>query len=175
MHVQTCSQTQQHKKTIPLTSENMVEEEYNRHATNNTKELIEKALALHWTKMFSQFSEILMRVTSNSGESSMRLHSNKKPLQSANEYGHTEPWRKYWCEIHWQLGTTIGILLRGKSTLRSEKYPHCILEDVNLRTLLVGESIDKDGKRRRPDRHMGKICRICSKGVLPTQVSWTTV
>ena len=45
MHVQTRSQTQKHKKTLPSTSKNMVEEADNRHATDKTKQLIEKALA----------------------------------------------------------------------------------------------------------------------------------
>ena len=53
----------------------------------------------------------------------------------------------------------------------AEKDHHCILKDVNLRTLMVGKFIDKDGKRRRPHRHMGKIYRVCTKGFLPSQVS----
>ena len=77
MHVQTCLQTQQHKKKLPLTSEKMAEEEENRHVTNETEQLIEKALTCQGTKMFSQFNKILMRVTTNSGESSMQPHSNK--------------------------------------------------------------------------------------------------
>ena len=55
----------------------MVEEENNRHATDETKQIIEKALARQWTEMFTQFSEILMRVTSNSRESSTQHHSDK--------------------------------------------------------------------------------------------------
>ena len=55
----------------------MTEETDNIRATNETKRLVEKALACQRTKMFSQFSEILMRVTSNSRESSMRPHSDK--------------------------------------------------------------------------------------------------
>ena len=77
MPVQTRSQTQQHKQTLPLTSEKMVKEADNRHATNGIEQLIEKSLARQQTKMFAQFNEILMRVTSNSGESSMRPNSDK--------------------------------------------------------------------------------------------------
>ena len=44
MHVQTRSQTQQHKQTLPSTSEKMSEEADNRHATDKTEQLIEKAL-----------------------------------------------------------------------------------------------------------------------------------
>ena len=55
----------------------MVEEVDNRHAADKTKQLIEKSLAHQQTKIFTQFSEILMRVTANSGESSTRLHSDK--------------------------------------------------------------------------------------------------
>ena len=73
------------------------------------------------------------------------------------------------------MGTTIGILLRGKLSLRSRKDHNCIPEDLNLRTLLVGESIDKDGKGRRPHRHMGIICRIFPKRVLSLQVPRTSV
>ena len=46
MHVQTRSQVQQHKHTLPSNSEKMVEEANNRHATDETKQLIEKSLAL---------------------------------------------------------------------------------------------------------------------------------
>ena len=42
MHVQTCMQTQQQKHTLPSTSKNMAEEANNRHATNETKQIIEK-------------------------------------------------------------------------------------------------------------------------------------
>ena len=45
MHVQTCSQAQQHKKTLSSTSENMTEEIDNRHATDETEQLIVKSLA----------------------------------------------------------------------------------------------------------------------------------
>ena len=45
MSVQTRSQTQQHKKTLPSNSKNMAEEVDNRHATSNTGQLIEKVLA----------------------------------------------------------------------------------------------------------------------------------
>ena len=45
MHVQTCSQSQKHKKMLPSTSEKMVEEADNRHATDEAEQLIEKALA----------------------------------------------------------------------------------------------------------------------------------
>ena len=27
----------------------------------------------------------------------------------------------------------------------------------------MGESIDRDGERRRPHRYMGEICRVCLK------------
>ena len=54
MHVQTRSQTQQHKKTLPSTSEKMAEEEENIHATNETEQLIEKSLAHQRTEMFTQ-------------------------------------------------------------------------------------------------------------------------
>ena len=53
MHVQTHSQTQQHKQTLPLISEKMVEEADNRHATDETKQLIEIGLALQGTEMFT--------------------------------------------------------------------------------------------------------------------------
>ena len=82
MPVQTCSQAQQHKKTLPSTSEKMVDEANNRHATDEIDQLIEKALARQRTEMFSQFSEILMQVTANSGESSTQYHSGKiNPLK----------------------------------------------------------------------------------------------
>ena len=45
MPVQTRSQIQQHKKTFSSTSKKMAEEAYNRHATDETEQLIEKALA----------------------------------------------------------------------------------------------------------------------------------
>ena len=44
MPVQTHSQTQQVKQMLPSTSEKMVEEVDNRHATNEIEQLIEKAL-----------------------------------------------------------------------------------------------------------------------------------
>ena len=69
MHVQTRSQAQQHKKTLPYNLEKMDEEAYNRHAIDETEQLIEKALALQRTEMFAQFREILMWFTSNYGES----------------------------------------------------------------------------------------------------------
>ena len=53
MHVQTCSQTQQHKQTLPSTSEKMTEEADNRHATEETEKLIERALAHQRIEMFS--------------------------------------------------------------------------------------------------------------------------
>ena len=40
MHVQTRSQTQQHKQTLPSTSKKMEEEEDNRHATDEIEKLI---------------------------------------------------------------------------------------------------------------------------------------
>ena len=46
MSVQTHSQTQQHKKTLPSTSEKTGKEAYNRHATDEIEQLIEKSLAL---------------------------------------------------------------------------------------------------------------------------------
>ena len=46
MPIQTCLQTQQHKKTLPSTSEKMVEEADNRHATGEIEQLIEKHMAL---------------------------------------------------------------------------------------------------------------------------------
>ena len=55
----------------------MTEETNNRHATDEREQLIEKELAHQWTEMFTQFSEILMRVIANSGESSMRYHFDK--------------------------------------------------------------------------------------------------
>ena len=45
MYVQTRSQSQQHKQTLPLTSKNMAEEADNRHATDETEQLIEISLA----------------------------------------------------------------------------------------------------------------------------------
>ena len=59
------------------TSEKMTKEIDNRHATDETKQLIEKCLAHQRTEMFAQFSEILMRLTLNSKESSMRHNSDK--------------------------------------------------------------------------------------------------
>ena len=53
MLVQTHSQTQQHKQTLPSTSEKMTEEVDNRHATEETKQLIEKVLTRQGTKMFA--------------------------------------------------------------------------------------------------------------------------
>ena len=44
MLVQTRLQAQQHKKTLPLTSEKMTEETNNRHAIDETQQLIKKAL-----------------------------------------------------------------------------------------------------------------------------------
>ena len=55
----------------------MAEEANNRHATDETEQLIEKELARQQTEMFSHFSEILMQVTLNYGESLMRPHSDK--------------------------------------------------------------------------------------------------
>ena len=45
MLVQTRPQTRQNKQTLPSTSEKMAEEADNIHATNETEQLIEKALA----------------------------------------------------------------------------------------------------------------------------------
>ena len=45
MLVQTRLQTQQHKQTLPSTSEKMVEEADDRHATDEIEKLIEKGLA----------------------------------------------------------------------------------------------------------------------------------
>ena len=45
MTIKTHSQTQQHKQSLPLTSEKMAEEADNIHATNEAEQLIEKALA----------------------------------------------------------------------------------------------------------------------------------
>ena len=44
MSVQTRSQTQQHKQTLPSTLENMDEETNNRHATDEIDKIIEKEL-----------------------------------------------------------------------------------------------------------------------------------
>ena len=55
----------------------IVEEGDNRHATDKTEQLIEKELARQQTKMFCHFSEILIQVTLNYGESLMRPHSDK--------------------------------------------------------------------------------------------------
>ena len=55
----------------------MAEEADNRHATNETEQLIGKELACKQTEMFVQFNEILMRVTANSKESFTRPHSDK--------------------------------------------------------------------------------------------------
>ena len=77
MLVQTRSQTQQLKKTLPSTSEKMVEEADNRHATNEIEQLIKKSLARQRTEMFTQFNQIFMRVTANSGEFSTQSHSDK--------------------------------------------------------------------------------------------------
>ena len=41
-------------------AKNMAEEADDRHATDETEQLIEKSLACQRTEMFSQFSEILM-------------------------------------------------------------------------------------------------------------------
>ena len=77
MLIQTRSQTQQHKQTLPSTSKNMVEEAHDRHATDKKEQLIGKSLARQQTKMFTQFSEILMRVTSKSGNPQRDLTSIK--------------------------------------------------------------------------------------------------
>ena len=77
MPVQTCSQTQQNKQTLPSSSKKMVKEADNRHATDEIEQLIEKALACQRTKMFTQFNEFLLRVTANFEESSTRSHSDK--------------------------------------------------------------------------------------------------
>ena len=77
MHVQKHLQTQQHKKTLPLTSEKMAKEVDNRHATNEIEQLIEKALDRQRTKIFTQFNKILLRDTANSRESSTRTHFDK--------------------------------------------------------------------------------------------------
>ena len=53
MVVQKHSQTQQQKHTLSSTSENMAEEAENRHATDETEQLIEKALAGQRTEMFA--------------------------------------------------------------------------------------------------------------------------
>ena len=45
MHVQTRLQIQQHKQTLPSTSEKMTEETDNRHEIDETEQLIEKLLA----------------------------------------------------------------------------------------------------------------------------------
>ena len=42
MHVQTRLQTRQHKQALPSTSEKMAKETNNRHATDETEQLIEK-------------------------------------------------------------------------------------------------------------------------------------
>ena len=55
----------------------MAKETYNRHATNETKQLIEKSLAHQWTEMFTQFSKILLRFTVNFGESLTQSHYDK--------------------------------------------------------------------------------------------------
>ena len=47
----------------------MAKEVDNRHATDETEQLIEKALAHQRTEMFAQFSEMLMQVTLKSRES----------------------------------------------------------------------------------------------------------
>ena len=55
----------------------MVEEAYNRHATDEIEQFIEKELT-HWrTKILSQFCEIIMRVTANFEESLTRPDYNK--------------------------------------------------------------------------------------------------
>ena len=50
----------------------MAKEADNRHATNETKQLIEKTMAHRHTKMFAQFNEILLRFASTSRESATR-------------------------------------------------------------------------------------------------------
>ena len=60
MHVQTCSHTQKQKNTLPSNSEKMAKEAGNRHATDEIKQLIEKAPDRQQTEMFAQFNEILM-------------------------------------------------------------------------------------------------------------------
>ena len=55
----------------------MAEEADNRHATDETEQLIEKALALQRTEMLTKFREIFMRVTTNLGESSTQSHFDK--------------------------------------------------------------------------------------------------
>ena len=53
MLVQKFSQTKQHKQTLPSTSENMVEEADNRHAIDETKQLIKKELDHERTEIFT--------------------------------------------------------------------------------------------------------------------------
>ena len=53
MHVQTRSQTQQHKQTLPSNSEKISEEVDNRDATDETEQLIANALARQQTEMFT--------------------------------------------------------------------------------------------------------------------------
>ena len=55
----------------------MAEEVDNRHTTDEIEKIIEKSLAFQQTEMFSQFIEILMRFTTNFGESSTRSRYNK--------------------------------------------------------------------------------------------------
>ena len=64
MHVQICSQNQQFKQTLPSTLEKMDEETNNRHATNETEQLIEKTLVQQKTKCSpnsTRFSRDLLR------------------------------------------------------------------------------------------------------------------
>ena len=55
----------------------MVEEVDNRQATDETLQLIEKALAHQQAKMFAKFNEILIRFASNSIESLTLPHFDK--------------------------------------------------------------------------------------------------
>ena len=55
----THSLNSQHKQTLSPTSEKMDKEVDNRHATDETEKLIEKALAQHGTIIFTQFNDIL--------------------------------------------------------------------------------------------------------------------
>ena len=55
----------------------MAEEADNRNSSDKVEKLIEKALDRQWTEIFTKFSEIIMRFTSISRESSERPHSNK--------------------------------------------------------------------------------------------------
>lgn len=94
MPVLTRSQTKQSGQTLPSTSEylparntqpKMAEEANNKHATEETKRLIEQALAQQRTEMYEHFNEILARLTSSFG-STLVSNSTRNAFDKASPF-----------------------------------------------------------------------------------------